>query len=72
MKNITFSAKESLIQKAREKAAGENTSLNQKFREWLERYTSKKDPVKKYTDIMKKMDYARPGRKFSRNELNER
>jgi len=72
MKNITFSAKESLIRKAREKAASENTSLNQRFREWLERYTSNRDTGEEYKSVMKKMRYANPGRKFSRDELNER
>lgn len=72
MKNITFSARESLIRRAREIAANENTSLNQQFREWLERYASKQEPETEYYSIMKKIGYAEPGNKFSRNELNER
>jgi len=72
MKNITFNADETLIRKAREKAAKENTTLNNRFREWLESYVAKKSPVSEYREAMKKLGYASPGRKFSREEMNER
>lgn len=72
MKNITFSADESLIRKAREKAARENSSLNIRFREWLEKYVSRKSPESEYRSVMKKIGYASPGKKFTRDELNER
>jgi len=36
MKNITFTADEDLIRKAREKARREHRSLNKLFRRWLE------------------------------------
>ena len=54
MKNITFNADEPLIRKAREKAAKENTTLNNHFREWLESYVARKSPVSEYREIMKK------------------
>ena len=38
MKNITFTAEEQLIAKAREKAKMDRKSLNVAFREWLTRY----------------------------------
>ena len=72
MKNITFSADESLIRKAREKAAKENSSLNTRFREWLEKYVSRPHPESEYRKVMKEIGYASPGRKFTRDELNER
>lgn len=72
MKNITFSANDSLIRKARLKAAKENTTLNQRFREWLERYASQTDIESEYENIREKMKYARSGGKFKRDELNER
>lgn len=71
MKNITFNADESLIRKAREKAAKENTTLNNRFREWLESYVVSKNPVSEYRKAMQKFGYASPGRKFTREELNE-
>ena len=72
MKNITFSAEESLIRKAREKAARENSSLNVRFREWLEKYVSREGKESEYRKIMNKIGYTSPGRKFTRDELNER
>lgn len=41
MKNITFSADESLIEAARERAKRENTTLNAQFRLWLIEYSRK-------------------------------
>jgi len=35
LKNITFSVEEDLIQKARERAISEKTTLNAVFRRWL-------------------------------------
>lgn len=72
IKNITFNAEESLLQKAREKAMHERKSLNVLFREWLSRYVNQDDVSKKYRTLMKQMSYAVPGRKFSREEMNER
>ncbi len=72
MKNITFTANEELIEKARDRARRENTSLNYRFREWLEQYATKGDKNKEFEKVMKKLSYARPGRKFSRDEMNER
>jgi hypothetical protein len=42
LKNITFSAEKDLIEKAREKARSEKTTLNVAFRRWLKQYTTKK------------------------------
>lgn len=72
IKNITLSAEEKLIKKAREKAKKENTSLNAKFRKWLEEYTETKDRLKTFDRLMKKMSYADSGGKFTREEMNER
>ena len=43
VKNITFSAEESLIQQAREVARDHNTTLNHAFRLWLEGYARQHD-----------------------------
>lgn len=72
MKNITFSADEKLIEKARLKAAKEKTTLNQRFRDWLNRYASEKEYRKEFEDLMNDLSYAKPGRKFTREEMNER
>ena len=71
VKNITLSAKESLINKARKKAQSEESSLNQRFREWLQRYVGSSDATA-YDNIMSQLKYVKPGKSFSRDELNER
>lgn len=72
MKNITFTADESLIHKAREKARKENTSLNKRFREWLEKYASTGEREEDIESILKKFNYAKAGKSFTRDEMNER
>ena len=72
LKNITLSAEDVLIQKARQKAMSEKKTLNALFRDWLKKYVHKNDPVEAYNQLMKRLSYARPGRKFTREEMNER
>jgi len=72
LKNITLSADEELIRKARKKAQGEHTTLNATFRRWLRQYANKNTRTTDYQAFMDSLNYARPGRKFSREELNER
>jgi hypothetical protein len=72
LKNITLSADENLIKKAREKARQEHTTLNNNFRRWLKRYVISGTNNSNYDDLMNNLNYVNPGRKFSRDELNER
>ncbi len=72
LKNITLSAEEALIARAREQAAREKRSLNLAFREWLQRYAAQERAAESYDELMKRLGYARAGRKFTREEMNER
>ena len=72
VRNITFSADEDLIERARLRAAEQKTSLNIAFRQWLERYAGSGSPDKEYRDLMQRMNEIDAGRKFSREEMNER
>jgi hypothetical protein len=72
MKNVTVSADADLIRKAREKARKERTTLNGLFRQWLSRYVGKGRGDSAYDELMERLSYARSGRTFSRDELNER
>ncbi|HKL31217.1 MAG TPA: hypothetical protein VJ919_01715 [Tangfeifania sp.] len=72
LKNITFSAEKDLIDKAREKAQSEKTTLNVVFRRWLKQYTGKKNVNNEIDMVMESVDYAKSGKKFSRDEFNER
>jgi len=71
-KNITLSADEVLIKRARQKAQKEQTTLNARFRQWLEWYAGSNGIVDDYSHLMQKIDYAESGKSFSRDEMNER
>ncbi len=72
LKNITLSADEALIREARRQAALEDTTLNALFREWLGRYVARQDAVAQYRALMQRLSHVNAGRKFTREEMNER
>ena len=73
IRNITLSAEENALQKARKKAVREGKSLNVKFREWLQKYIAPQDYSQNYEKLMKSLKRVNPGgKKFSRDEANER
>ncbi|MBS3810059.1 MAG: hypothetical protein KGY38_07900 [Desulfobacterales bacterium] len=71
-KNITLVAEKELIEKAREKARQEKFSLNALFQDWLKQYVGQENAGADYDQLMAKLSYAAAGRKFDRDELNER
>ncbi len=73
MKNITLSAEEHLIERARQTARAQHKTLNAAFREWLEQYTAREGDVEAYDRLMKRLrGHVVAGRKFTREEMNER
>lgn len=72
MKNITFSAQEELIEAARQQAASQGTTLNELFREWLQQYSAGDKAVQRWRAAKKRLSYVNAGRKFTREEMNER
>ena len=73
MKNITLSADEDLIERARAAAQAQNKTLNTMFREWLDQVASRPDAAKNYEELMKRLRHVNTGgRKFTRDEMNER
>ncbi len=72
LRNITLSVDESVIQEARRRAAAQNTTLNALVREWLEQYIAREDAAVQYEILMEGLLHVDAGRKFSREELNER
>jgi hypothetical protein len=72
LKNITLSAEESLIERARQRAEAENTTLNAEFRRFLAQYVERPHSKANFQALMAHLSYARPGKVFSREELNER
>jgi hypothetical protein len=74
MKNVTLSASEELIEQARLIASAKHTTLNQAFRDWLADYTARESGLREYRALMRSLAQSgvQPGRKFSRDEMNER
>ena len=72
LKNITLSAEEALIERARQRAEVENTTLNAEFRRWLAQYAERPRNTADFRALMARLDYAHSGRSFTREELNER
>lgn len=72
VRNITFSADEQLIDKARDVARSKRTTLNEEFRSWLASYTGQGGRKRDLDSLYKRLSYVKAGRKFSREEMNER
>jgi hypothetical protein len=73
MKNITFSADESLIEAARERARGQQTTLNEQFRRWLAVYAQTHGRLDRQDAVMRGLrGKLKVGRKVNRESMNER
>jgi hypothetical protein len=74
MKNITFRADEKLIAAARARAQAEHTTLNEQFRRWLADYAQRKQRADEAMAVIKELQgrVRTGGRKFTRDEMNER
>jgi len=72
MKNVTLSADEHLIEQARLLAKSQHKTLNALFREWLEQFTAQSGGAREYDALMKRLKHVEAGRRFSRDEMNER
>jgi hypothetical protein len=72
MKNVTLSADENLIEQARLIAKAQRKTLNSAFREWLEEFTRQSGHGQEFDSLMKRLKHVRSGRRFTRDEMNER
>lgn len=72
VKNITFSADEDLIEQARSVARSQRKTLNDMFRDWLRQLTSQSGDASEVKSLMRRLRHVRAGRRFSREEMNER
>ena len=74
MKNITLSADEHLVERARAVARERHTTLNNLFRDWLTTLNPASQRMRDYDELMGELGrrVRVGGRKFSRDELNER
>ena len=75
LRNITLSAADLLIDRAREKARAQGVTLNDEFRKWLASYVEAQDgqsAVDRFRTVMQALPEVDAGRSFSRDEMNER
>lgn len=74
MKNITLSADEHLIEAARARARAESTTLNEEFRRWLADYAQRRQQAERARAVLDELQVRlrTGGRKFTRDEMNER
>ncbi len=72
LKNITLSAEEQVIAQAREEAERRDTTLNAEFRLWLAAFAEQERAAQGYQGLMARLGYVRPGRHFTREEMNAR
>jgi hypothetical protein len=72
VRNITLSAEEDLIERARLRAGREKRTLNSAFREWLSRYAGDAAGSEEYEQLMTRLRHVRSSRRYSRDEMNER
>jgi len=73
MKNITFSADETVIELAREEARKRKTTLNQLFRDWLEDLAARDERRTNIRRAFEELDACVTQiPKFTREQMNER
>ena len=74
LRNITLSAEEQLITRAREAAGAAHTTLNVEFRKWLAGYAATQDTaaVGLFREVMSQLGAVDARRSFTRDEMNER
>lgn len=73
MKNITFSADEDLIERARDAARSQKRTLNDAFREWLGEFARQAGSVEEYHALMDRLRRTvRSNGPYTRDEMNER
>jgi hypothetical protein len=60
VKNITFSADEELIERAREVAKAEHKTLNVAFREWLAGYAARRGNLQQHRALMECLKHMTP------------
>ncbi|XDD52263.1 antitoxin [Leptospira sp. WS92.C1] len=72
MKNITFRTDDRLLEKARLRASREKKSLADVFNEFLKNYSNSIKDASEYETLLNQFSYVKVGRRFTREEMNER
>lgn len=74
LRNVTLSAEKELIEAARDRARAEHTTLNEQFRRWLAEYADRRDRADLALSVIQELQgkLHSGGKRFSREEMNER
>ena len=72
VKNVTLSADEGLIEKARACALEQKSTLNALFRLWLSDLVKQREAEERLKELDLRLGYVRSGGKFTREQMNER
>lgn len=73
MRNITFRAEEKLIEQARRVAHSRHQTLNEAFREWLQRYAAPVAGSGVAVDaLMRRLRHIHSSGPYTRDQLNAR
>lgn len=70
--NVTLTAEKDLIERARILARQRGGTLNLAFRQWLTEYTVSSGDAQAYDNLMQRLSHVSSGRRFTRDEMNER
>ncbi len=72
METIVLTAEKEVIEDARRAAEAENRTLDDVVRELLAKYAAGAERARRFDAVMRQMEYVNAGRKFTREEMNER
>jgi hypothetical protein len=72
VKNVTLSADERVLERAREVARRRATTLNSLFRAWLTELAAEPTRMGRFEDLMRRLEHAASGGRFTRDEMNAR
>ena len=73
LKNITLSADDDLIERARQVARDQKRTLNDAFREWLVQFTGQSGSVEEVNALIERLrKTVRSNGPYTRDEMNER
>lgn len=72
MKNVTLSAYDRHLERARDLARRRSTTLNQMFRDWLAELTADRPRKDRYDQLMRRLGRVRSGVRFTRDQMNAR
>jgi hypothetical protein len=71
-RDVIISVEEGLLAEAKSRAASEHLSIDTLVQKWLAEYVAGKQRVERYRELMQRLSYVSAGRKFTREEMNER